>query len=126
MASKITNRHSRSNIFGSGETAVNVSLANLAAADPAETVTAARISKIQFFGSGQLKINRLTTQMFIAGTGAVGNAIVMDLSGKESDGVAPDLANTDQSINVICTDANSSFSIDVVKTSSWNSNYDLP
>ena len=125
MASKITNRHSQSNIYGSGETAVNVSLANLAASDPAETVTAARISRIQFTGSGQLKINRLTTQMFIASTGAIQGSIDMDLSGR-GDGLAPDIANTDQSINVICTDANSSWSIDVVKTSSWNSTYDAP
>jgi len=123
MASKITNKHGRTNIYGSGETAVNVSLANMAASDPAETVTAAKIARIRFFGSGQIKINRLTTTQFIASTGSAANVDDMDLTGK-GEGIGTDLANTDQSINVICTDANSAWSIDVVKTSTYTSDYD--
>ena len=124
MASKITNEHGRSSIYGSGETAVNVSLANMAAASPAETVTAAKIARIRFFGSGQIKVSRLTSVWFIASTGSAANVVDMDLTGREGSGVAPALGNTDQAINVACTDANSSFIIDVIKTSTYTSGYD--
>jgi len=121
MASKITNEHSRTSIYGTNLTALNVSLANMAAANPTETVTAAKIARIRFFGSGQIKISRNTTVWFIASTGSAANIVDMDLTGA---GVAVELGNNDQAINVACTDANSSFIIDVNKTSTFSSGYD--
>ena len=121
MASQINNEHGRTTIYGTNLTALNVALADMAASSPAETVSAAQIKRIRFFGSGQLKISRNTTVWFIASTGSAANVVDMDLTGGST---AIPLANNDQAINVACTDANSVFIIDVAKTSTYTSGYD--
>ena len=92
---------------------VNLALSALSAAS--ETVSAAAISRIWYTGSGQMKIARNTTNVFISGD--TDDSFHFDFKGA---GVLLS-ANSDQAINVTFADANSTAIIEFQKTSNYNS-----
>ena len=97
---------------------VNLTLANLAATPTggsAETVAAADISRIWYSGSGQMKIARNTTNVFISQD--TDGSFDFDFKGA---GFLLS-ANNDQAINVTFADANSTAIIEFQKTTNYSS-----
>jgi hypothetical protein len=80
-----------------------------------ETVSEAAISRIFYTGSGQLKIARNTTNVFISGD----TDDSFDFDFKAAGCLLS--ANSDQAINVTFADANSTAIIEFQKTSNYSS-----
>ena len=118
MASQILSNHLS---VGGGKTVVlykpgATSVVNLALSDIAatgETVSEAAISRIWYTGSGQMKVARNTTNVFITSD----TDVAFDFDFKAG-GVLLS-ANSDQAINVTFADANSTAIIEFQKTSNY-------
>ena len=124
MASQILSNHLAPGggktvvLYKSGSAAVvNLALSGLAATPTggsAETVSAADISRIWYTGSGQMKIARNTTSVFITSD----TDVAFDFDFKGAGCLLS--ANNDQAINVTFADANSTAIIEFQKTSNYS------